>query len=123
MNFRTASASRLCSSVNSKSMSAPQRPENRLGDEVSLDLVRAAVDGRLAEVEVARPQGSGVRRPDEACPSILAPGVPDVRGGVGSGGQQEQLGDRLLDLRSFDLQDRCDGPEVASRSIARGAAR
>src|SRR5262249_26122597 len=82
------------------------QPQNRLGDDVALDLVRAAVDRGLAHVEIA---------PRDA-PGVVGTGRVFVAAHAALVGERVvahrflgQLGDALLDLGAADLQDRAFG--------------
>src|SRR6266700_3767021 len=82
--------------------SARLKPQHRLGDDVALDLVGAAVDRDLAVVEIAR---RDLRGPVHGLVrAVVAMHV------VGCGERPDHLhqkfGRGLLDLRALDLQDR-----------------
>src|SRR5712671_7912047 len=78
------------------------QPQYRLGDDVALDLVGAAVDRDLAVVEVARRDLRGpLHRLVGAVVAMLVVG----RGERADHFHQE-FGGGLLDFRTLDLQDR-----------------
>src|SRR3954447_8452839 len=94
----TASRRAFCSSSKVKSTVRSQ-PQDRAGDDGALNLVRAAVDGDLAVVQVL---GRGGPRP-----------LGHVGAAVGVGGQREragqvheQFGGGLLQLRAPELEHR-----------------
>src|SRR3954471_10078378 len=81
------------------------QPENRLGDDVLLDLVRAAIDRDLAPVEVGRRDRAGPVGPDRRLVRAVLV-LLLVGHGVGADDLHQELGRRLLDLRALDLEDR-----------------
>src|SRR5215207_4634723 len=100
-------------------MTACSKSQDRLGDDVPLDLVRAAIDRDLAPVEVGRR--------DRACPvgadrrlvlAVLR--LLLVWQGVGTDDLHQQLGRRLLDLRALDLEDRGGRVGLALLAMALG---
>src|ERR1700752_2069867 len=105
------SASSVCSSLSSKfiAWSPRSQAERHLADDVALDLVRPRVDRGLAQVAVARGQCRG-----EAIEGGIGLDRPE---GLGerAGGLHHQLGERLLDLRALDLEQR---PLRARRLVA-----
>src|SRR5579872_4343556 len=89
--------------------------EHELGDDVLLDLVRAAVDRALAPVEVVRRQPAGIIGPDRRLVGALALVVD--REGVVADRLEQELGDRLLDLGAADLEDRGLGPRTLAGAL------
>src|SRR5262252_1909330 len=110
---------RRCSSFNAKSIRS--QSQNRLGDDVLLDLVRSAVDRGLAPIEVMRRLRAGPFRPD----GWLVPALAFimrylVRKRIGTDCLHQQLADRLLDFRSTDLQYRRGGIRLSAVVTFRG---
>src|SRR5262249_31831578 len=71
---------------------------------VALDLVGAAVDRDLAPVEVGGGEGARVVRSDRRLVAAVEIGLVGHR--IRPDHVHEELGDRLLDLRALDLEDR-----------------
>src|SRR4051812_12456445 len=95
------------------------KPQYRLGDDVPLDLVRAAVDRDLAPVEIGRRDGAGPVGADRRL--VLAVlGLVLVGQGVGTDHLHQELGRRLLDLRALDLEDRRGRIRLALLAMALG---
>src|ERR1700674_1157694 len=81
---------------------APLKTQHGLGDYVALNLVRTAIDRRLAHVEIHARGPDRVFRPH----GILVVAEP-VRIGIGviADSLERQLGDALLDFRPLDLEN------------------
>src|SRR3954451_5879077 len=104
MSRSTLSFRSRCSSERSKSI-APSQPQDRLGDDLLLDLVRAAVDRDLAPVEVRWRDGSRPLGTDRGLVPALLLLLRLVRQRVGADDFQQKLGRRLLDLGALDFED------------------
>ena len=94
------------------------KAQDHLGDDVALDLVRSAVDRRLAHVEIGRRRAVGVVRTDRVLVVAFAEAA-EIRRAIVADGFQRELGDALLDLGALDLQDRA----FRARALAGGFRR
>src|SRR3546814_9475060 len=85
---------------------APSEAEHHLRDDVALDLVRPAIDGRLAHVEIGRRGAMGIVGTDRML--VVALSEPaEIGGAIMADRLQRQFGQSLLDLAALDLeQDR-----------------
>src|SRR5581483_2692653 len=105
MKRRSVSWSAVCSSVKLKSMAFSQS-QDHLGNNIFLDLVRAAVNGGLAQIEVMRRRRHRVFRPDRRFLGAGLHGAILIRKRAVSDRLQGQLRQQLLNFRAFDFQDR-----------------
>src|SRR6187399_2486463 len=78
------------------------QPQHRLGDDVALDLVGAAVDRDLAVIKIAR---RDLRGPFHLLVAALV-AVHVIGGGERADHFHQQFGGGLLDFRAFYLQHR-----------------
>src|SRR3954466_1104598 len=81
---------------------ARSKPQHGLRDDVALDLVRAAIDRHLAVIEIGRRDGRGPVALLVA--AVVAFGRERHRKGTRH--LEQELGQRLLDFRALDLEDR-----------------
>src|SRR5579871_5699779 len=77
-------------------------PQHRFGDDVALDLVRAAEDRELAHVEIPARGAGCIIRPD----IFVGAEAPLVGQAVIADRLERELGDPLRDLGAPDLEDR-----------------
>ena len=80
-----------------------------VGDDIFLDLVAAAVDRRLAPVEIARRDGGGVVGADRFFVPAIFERFADERMGVVADRLEQEFGDRLLDFGAAKFQQRRSG--------------
>src|SRR3546814_3766359 len=78
-------------------------PQNHLRDDVALDLVRSAIDGRLAHVEIGRRGAVCIVGPDRMLIVALSE-TAKVRSAIMADGFERQFGQPLLDFAALDLE-------------------
>ena len=96
--------------------------EHHLGDDVVLDLVRAAIDRGLAHVGVGGRREVGIVRPDRKLVVAVPGEAAEVGRAIDADRLQRQLGDPLLDLGALDLEDRAFRTGALALALARERA-
>ena len=96
--------------------------QDDLGNDVLLNLGAAAVDRRLAHVEIARRRGRRMVGTDRRLVGVVEQHAGLVRRGVLADRLHRQLGDALLDLRAAHLEGRDLGAGRAAQRHGRQRA-